>query len=83
VFGVVCDGVLSWNSDGKEYATCESPNDLFMATEKKTVWVNVYVNKSYASGFSVGEVFDDRADALAVSIGNKDYIRTYSIEIEV
>lgn len=34
--------VYSWTLDGKYYGNGESPEDLFMAPEEKTVWVNLY-----------------------------------------
>ena len=42
LFGVVNGVLKSWNKRGEEWRNNKSSNDLFMATEKKTVYIGVY-----------------------------------------
>jgi hypothetical protein len=72
--GVVEGHLISWFKDGRYYASGESRYDLFMATKKRTVWVNLY--KKSARHFKSQKIADE--NVTGPRLGN----RAYPVEIE-
>lgn len=62
IVGVVSRNIWSWNIHGKlDSLRGDSDKDLFMAEEKKTIWINIWKNKvGYI--FSTTHLREDRAD---------------------
>lgn len=84
VFGWVDGKAITVGVDGLEYTAVRTTNDLFMATENKTVWVNVYESQLGNTAYDVSHAYDTKN--LAIANGRthrKEYIGTYPIEIEV
>jgi hypothetical protein len=44
VYGVVNNGINWWRDDGSAWEEGESPLDLFLAVEPKSVWMNIYLS---------------------------------------
>lgn len=85
LWGVVGNSVRGW-FDGGRYMTSEVEHslDLFMATEKKTVWVKVYFMSCGDSGvYIVSNGHTDIETLNRTYHDNENYICTKSIEIEV
>lgn len=78
----VAGGILyQYDTDGKSYpALGDEDDDLFMASKKRIVWVNLYPN-SYAYYYDTEADADDyaaRVRAVELRIGNK----AFPLEIE-
>lgn len=63
LMGVLNDEIHSFTKDGKwsTYSKDQRDTDLFMAEEKKTIWINIWKNKvGYI--FSTTHLREDKAD---------------------
>lgn len=85
IIGVVAKNIWTWNMEGQsDSLSGESNNDLFMALEKKSIWVNVYeVMDSLSEEFelSIGKIHGTKESAM--SSKNKYYIKTIEITNEI
>jgi len=81
IYGILDDSVNCWYENGKYNSNTDSPYDLFMKTKTKTLWFNVYYNKS-REGFLLGYIFDTEEKTLEYK-ESPEYISTHSITIEV
>jgi len=81
IVGVVDNGIEIWNLKGEYDGFPDSKFDLFMKTEKKSIWVNVY---EYESDISFGNIFLTKTEAVSkINKFNKDtYIKTIEITNE-
>lgn len=69
--------------NGKRWHLSEGESDLFMASEKKTVWVNLYERYGkIETGVDTYEHEHIARNSWIETVGEK-YIGTYSFEIEV
>ncbi len=77
--------IQSFTLDGKYRASGEGhPFDLFMATENKTVWVNVYNSGDEFRLHHGGRLYRTKEEAENIGQwGEYKCIGTYPIEIEV
>ena len=75
------DSAFSYTKEGKFYNrdTDTSENDLFFATEKYELWLNVYKGEC---GSHWVDPFGSKEDALMVAEDNCDYVTTVKIEWE-
>lgn len=70
-----------WSNEGRYYISGESNFDLFMASEKRTYWVNVY--KKMGGFYESGQALHESEKIAKESIVRQwNYIGTYSITIE-
>jgi hypothetical protein len=75
------EDIFSWGTNGKYNANKDTSFDLFMATEKKSVWVNVYESEEGSDDeFKVytSRLHPTKESALA---HRKDYNYVKTIEI--
>jgi len=79
LFGVMDGDVNSWEIDGKVSSGVMSGFDLFMKSEKKSIWVNVYNNGKVVW---LGRSYDTKEGALINSYGDAWYIKTIEITNE-
>jgi hypothetical protein len=92
LYGVTDGGVESWTNNGRyfENSPVDSPFDLFMASEKKEGWVNLYQsNTDYLAAYVQGgkqatHVFRTQEDAgkHREEVLKDRYITTIRIEWE-
>lgn len=73
---------LSYYPNGKFRLERNSCEDLFMAHQSKTFWVNVYGN-FITNCIWLGSLYSSEDDAKHYSILEQDYIKTMQINIEV
>jgi hypothetical protein len=86
LMGVLHNEIHSFTKDGKwsTYDTDKRDTDLFMAPEKKSIWVNVYeVMDSLSEEFelSIGKIHGTKESAIISK--NKNYIKTIEITNEI
>ena len=80
VVGILDTRFVAFTRDGKLDPAQETASDLFMAPEKKVVWVNVYYFKD---GLAVGHARGNtREEALTLISNKKTYIKTIEITNE-
>lgn len=79
LYGVIDTDVHSWNINGKYFLNKETEYDLFMKTEKKSIWINVYNNGKETW---LGCSYDTKEGALINSYGDACYIKTIEITNE-
>lgn len=77
VVGIINTSFIAFTRDGKLDPAKETASDLFMAPEKKAVWVNVYYFKD---GLAVGHARANTREEALTQISNK---RTYIKTIEI
>jgi len=81
IVGVVSKNIWSWDINGQlDSLRGDSDKDLFMAPEKKSVWVNVYESEDNTDEFQVytSRLHPTKESALA---HRKDYNYIKTIEI--
>lgn len=72
------EDIASFTTDGR-YISCEQdPNDLFMASEKKEGWMNIYRCDTYKGR----EIYYTEEDAISIGSFNPNYITTIKVEWE-
>ena len=60
IVGVVSKNIWSWDINGQlDSPRGDNPLDLFMAPEKKSIWVNVYDGDILVLGHSRNKSFDE------------------------
>ena len=77
--GWVDGNIFSWFDDGASFYDKESSYDLFMASEKRTYWVNVY--RCHDGKLTTSKFYDTEEEAKKKR-ENDGYICTYPITIE-
>lgn len=76
LYGVVNNIILRWTNDGIFY----NKADLFMKSEKKSIWVNAYHDED---GIMLGVEYKSKEDAIkAIDNENGNYIKTIEITNE-
>jgi hypothetical protein len=78
------EDILSWTTNGIYNPTKETSWDLVMATEKKSIWINVYeVDHDFIVQFpiSIGRIHPTKESALCSK--NSNYIKTIEITNEL
>ena len=80
VLGVIDEYAIHWSKEGYRSSSC-SPNewDLFMAPEKKSIWVNVYESADDGNLFLMTLLSKEEA-LMGKVVGN--YIKTIEITNE-
>lgn len=69
--------------NGCAYNKNNSNSDLFMETEEKSGWVNVFINASYFGSKTAGTIYPTKEEALKdVDTKSPHYIDTVKIEWE-
>lgn len=77
---VISGKMFAHNRQGQQYTTTESDKDLFMASTKKSVWVNVY---DEGGKLGVSKVKYDTEEECLQNITRKGkYIKTIEITNE-
>lgn len=77
VFGIIGGQIFAFSPTGKNHLNRDTANDLFMASKKRVVWVNLYKNGyAYYYDTEADAVFDPRR--RLGRLGGK----AYSLEIE-
>lgn len=69
-----------YNEEGKFLDDKEDNRDLFFVSEKRTCWVNVYMEKD-GTHTRVGGVYDTKEEALK-QMSIHDYVGTVSFDLE-
>jgi len=83
LFGIIEneEGYFCFNKDGMyNYSSKETSYDLFMADEKKSVWVNVY--KLTNGEMCIGCSYSSLKDAMRYTDGDGTYLKTIEITNE-
>ncbi len=90
VAALVIDNPDEMNEDGSietfgingEYELgSENDEDLFMVPKTKTYWANVYQHYADRRGFTIGDSHETEDKAKVCIIGNGNYIKTISFEV--
>ena len=80
LYGVVNEEVISWTTKGKfVWKDGESIHDLFMVTEKKTIWINVWQNLKNCSLSSSVHSRKDKCDKEIDELLSHTLVQTIEI----
>jgi hypothetical protein len=82
LIGVLNNKRFSFTENGMFDAKNECEFDLFMATEKKSVWINVYEDY-FSDEFTLGKQHKTLERATNNIRGNINYIKTIEITNEI
>lgn len=80
LYGVVNNIILRWANDGIFCLNEINKADLFMKSQKRSIWVNVYDN---GKEIWLGCSYDTKEGALINSYGDSVYIKTIEITNEI
>ena len=83
--GVVDKGFATWTTKGFFHDTQQNhPYNLFMASEKKSIWINIYENKSHMwSSYGYNSLEEaNEANKVVINITDSVYIKTIEITNE-
>lgn len=86
LFGVV-DGriVRCWKVDGNYYSKADNDLDLFMPSEKRTLWVNLYPSVTNLSAAIAGGVYESEEHANS-AVGDPNHRiggKAWPLEVEM
>jgi len=81
LLGVLDGKIRTWLEDGRfDLYSIDKELDLFMKSEKRSIWVNVYNNGKVVW---LGRSYDTKEGALINSYGDACYIKTIEITNEI
>lgn len=77
-------GEYEWyKKNGRYLLHDEHRNDLFMAPEEVTVWVNVYKSQSNSTGFKAGEYTYESKEKAEQRKANENYIGVFPLTVKL